>query len=282
MTCHQKTTAWLFHAGASQNYCVSHLSSRRNDGGLTIRMSCLKDKPNMRAGAKWEGHTWGRRSAPQYYKYLSAVSVKHTLSCTGPSKIAAKGVGVPHLGVAGRRAWPRTWEGPFTFYIIYTQQRDETTTARVGMNTCERTTVAARDLTGPNIQHAFMSEARQFWFVFLLKADTQLACQVHQERTQVVCSNKIGRSRPAPQWSSDTLLFCGGCIGMVLSVFRMWNVVLKWCICMLIFKVGIVIVWMILIIFELYCLVLCFERVFSCCNVCNMWNIFWSDVCAYW
>ena len=27
------------------------------------------------------------------------------------------GVGVPHLGTPGRRTWPRTWEGPWTFYI---------------------------------------------------------------------------------------------------------------------------------------------------------------------
>jgi len=26
----------LFHEGASQNYCVSHLSSRRSDCGLTV------------------------------------------------------------------------------------------------------------------------------------------------------------------------------------------------------------------------------------------------------
>ena len=42
----------ISHVGASQNYCVSHLSSRRSDGGLTMQVSCLKDKPNMRAGAK--------------------------------------------------------------------------------------------------------------------------------------------------------------------------------------------------------------------------------------
>ena len=41
--------AWLFHVGASQYYCVSHLSSRRSDCGLTIQVSCVKDKPNVRA-----------------------------------------------------------------------------------------------------------------------------------------------------------------------------------------------------------------------------------------
>jgi len=31
--CHERATAWLFHVGASQNYCVSHLISCRNNGG---------------------------------------------------------------------------------------------------------------------------------------------------------------------------------------------------------------------------------------------------------
>ena len=121
VTCHKRATAWLFHVRARQNYCVSHLSSRRSDGGLTIHISCLKDKANMRTGSKREGHTWGRRSAPQYYTYLCTVNLKHTLSRTRPCKIAAKGVGVLHLGVAGHRAWSRTWEGPSTFVIIYTK-----------------------------------------------------------------------------------------------------------------------------------------------------------------
>jgi len=52
VTCHERGTAWLFHVRASQNYCASHLSSRRSDGGLAMQVSCLKDKPNMREGAK--------------------------------------------------------------------------------------------------------------------------------------------------------------------------------------------------------------------------------------
>ena len=81
VTCHERATAWLFHVGARQNYCVSHLSSRRSDGGLSIQMSYLKDKPNMRAVGKGEGHTRGRRSAPQHYTYLCPVNIQHTLSC---------------------------------------------------------------------------------------------------------------------------------------------------------------------------------------------------------
>ena len=42
----------LFHVGASQNYCVSHLSSRRSDRGLTMQAYYLEDNPNMRAVAK--------------------------------------------------------------------------------------------------------------------------------------------------------------------------------------------------------------------------------------
>jgi len=93
--------------------------------------------------------------------YLCTVNVNHTLSCTRPNKIAAKGVGVPHLVAASRCAWPRTREGPLTFYIFYTKERDKTTPARVGMNTCERPTVASRDQIGLNTQHAFMSQARR-------------------------------------------------------------------------------------------------------------------------
>jgi len=38
---------------------------------------------------------------------------------------------------------------------------------------------------------------------FFLKAATQLAHQVHQERTQVVCSNKVSRSRLARRHSRN-------------------------------------------------------------------------------
>ena len=95
--------------------------------------------------------------------YLCTVNVNHTLSCTRPNKIAAKGVGVPHLVAASRCAWPRTREGPLTFYIFYTKERDKTTPARVGMNTFKRPTVPSRDLIGLNTQHAFMSQARWIW-----------------------------------------------------------------------------------------------------------------------
>jgi len=45
-----------------------------------MQVSCLKDKPNMIAVGKGD-----------------------TLSCTWSSKIAAKGVGMQHLGAAGHR-----------------------------------------------------------------------------------------------------------------------------------------------------------------------------------
>jgi len=94
---HERCTTWLFHVGASQYYCVSHLSSRRSDCGLTIQGSChngLKDKPNMRVVAKWDtSELW---VGPSVYTYLCTVNVKHTLLCTQPSKIATKGVRVQH------------------------------------------------------------------------------------------------------------------------------------------------------------------------------------------
>jgi len=80
--------------------------------------------------------------------------------CTWTNKITAKGVGLPHLGVAGRRTWSKTWEGPRTIYIIYTKWQGKTTPAQVGMNTCECLKLASMDLLGPNIEHAFMSQTR--------------------------------------------------------------------------------------------------------------------------
>jgi len=46
-----------------------------------------------------------------------------------------------------------------------------------------------------------------FFFFPFSKAATQLARQVQQERTHVVCSNKVGRSRMSlPQWTLDLLI----------------------------------------------------------------------------
>jgi len=47
-----------------------------------------------------------------------------------------------------------------------------------------------------------------FWFLFCCGAATQLALQVQQERTQVVCSNKDARKSLAealPQWTMDLM-----------------------------------------------------------------------------
>ena len=38
VTCHERATVWLFHVGASPNYCVSYLSSRRSDSGKTMQV----------------------------------------------------------------------------------------------------------------------------------------------------------------------------------------------------------------------------------------------------
>jgi len=48
----------------------------------------------------------------------------------------------------------------------------------------------------PKGRSKMISNALQF-FLFFVKAATQLARQVQQERTQVVCSNKVGRNRLA-------------------------------------------------------------------------------------
>jgi len=97
-----------------------------------MQMSYLKDKPNIWAGPKWDlPEVVG--PVTQYYTYLCTRGVNQTVSCTRPTKIADEGVGLPHLGVPGRSAWPTTGEGPRTFDIIYTTQEDRTPTVLVGI-----------------------------------------------------------------------------------------------------------------------------------------------------
>jgi len=50
--------------------------------------------------------------------YSDTTNVKYTLSCTRPVKIIANGVGEPHLGAAGHRKWPKTWEDPRTLSVV--------------------------------------------------------------------------------------------------------------------------------------------------------------------
>ena len=128
---------------------MSHLTSRRSDGGLTIQGSCLKDKPNLRTVERGT-HLWSLVDT-SVYTYLCTVNVKHTLSCTQYSKIATKGVGIQYLGVAGRLSWSKTWEGPLTFYIFYSTQQDTTTPAWAGNCTCERLITAYGDSLGPRV-----------------------------------------------------------------------------------------------------------------------------------
>jgi len=70
VTCHERATAWLFHVGASQNYCVSHLSSRRSDSGPRMQVPFFFPKTILTWGQFHRAHTWGRRSAPQLYSFL--------------------------------------------------------------------------------------------------------------------------------------------------------------------------------------------------------------------
>ena len=84
---------------------------------------------------------------------------KHTLSCTVSSKIAVTGVGEQYRGLAGRRSGRRL-EKVVTYYMMYTKEQDKTTPGRVGKDTSERLTAAWERALGPNIQHAFMSQAR--------------------------------------------------------------------------------------------------------------------------
>jgi len=120
----RKGTAWLFHVGAIQNYCVT--SSRRSRW-TAMQVSCLKRKPNMVAGAQGETpEVIGRYLNILFDTYSDTTNVKYVLLCIQLAKIIANRIGVPHLVARGPCAWPRAWEGPRTFYIIYTKH-DKTT-----------------------------------------------------------------------------------------------------------------------------------------------------------
>jgi len=69
VTYHERPTAWLFHIGVRQNYCVSHLSSNRRNGGLTNNSSVLFDRQTFHEDSSKGAHTSCCRSAPQYYTY---------------------------------------------------------------------------------------------------------------------------------------------------------------------------------------------------------------------
>jgi len=61
----------------------------------------------------------------------------------------------------------------------------------------------------------------QFLLFFGCYVATQLACQLHQERTQVVCSNKEARKRLARRHSSNGL-WTHECCSEV-DVFLFWE-----------------------------------------------------------
>jgi len=118
-----KTTAWLFHVGT------------KTDCGLTVRVSCLKNKPDMRTVVN--GDT--REVIIQYLSHgfiriqvlPSTTNIKHTLSCTQSSKITVKGIRLSQFGVSGCHAksisvtaWLKTWEDHWFFYIINTTRFD--------------------------------------------------------------------------------------------------------------------------------------------------------------
>jgi len=136
----------------------------QTDCELRMQSLCLKRKLIMVAGAQRDT----REIVGRYLNMIriqlqqtSSTRCRVPLSC--PSKIAANKVGVPHRGVGGCRAWPKNLNGEssLTCYIIYTKRQDKTTPARVvGNRTCERPTAASEDSLGPNLHHAFMSQAR--------------------------------------------------------------------------------------------------------------------------
>ena len=68
--CHERATAWLFHVGTSQHYCMTISRGRRRT--VEKKCSCLLGKQTS-YGARYKGgHTWGRRGVPldsTWYEY---------------------------------------------------------------------------------------------------------------------------------------------------------------------------------------------------------------------
>jgi len=143
-TCHERATAWLFHVGASQNYFVSHLSSRRGDGGLTVQMSCLTDKP--------EGRCKGGGTTSVIYVLIHSKLQAHAVVYSAYQIRGQGGMCSAPWGYRSPRVAKLLRMSNVLQYLHQaTRHRSE--------YTCERTTVASRDSIGPNIQHAFVSQA---------------------------------------------------------------------------------------------------------------------------
>jgi len=113
--CHERATAWLFHVGASQNYCVSHLSSRLSDCGLTMQASRLKDKPKMKQVSK--GHTpevVGRhRKIIRIYAQNMSCTCCRVLNLT---KLRPRVIELQHRW--SRNGWEFSWVLPETVRIL--------------------------------------------------------------------------------------------------------------------------------------------------------------------
>jgi len=99
-----------------------YFTSELTDCGLTMQVSCLKRTTNIVAGAQEDTlEVVGRYRNMLRDTYSDTTNIECTVSCTRSCNIAASGVGVPHLGAAGRHAWPKIWEGLRTLYIIHTR-----------------------------------------------------------------------------------------------------------------------------------------------------------------
>ena len=105
----------------------------------------------------------------------------------------------------------------------------------------------------PSPMRAYAWGTLSFWFS-VWHATTQLAIQLHRARIQVVRSKREARKRCGPTESNGTPAMDYGHM----------NVVLKWCMCMVVvgWGIGIIIIIIIIIMFCLSCFLFFFPPLF--------------------
>ena len=119
------------------------MSSRRSNSGLTMQVSCLTDKPTMRAVQGT--HLRSSVGTEVLYVLMHRKRQAHAVVYS-TYKRAVKGLGVPHHGVAGCLAWPQT----FWFLVCFSATQLATTVDQRRIQMVRSNKVARKRLAESN------------------------------------------------------------------------------------------------------------------------------------
>ena len=97
---HKRATAWLFHVGASQNYCVTN--SHRSRRLWTNNTSVLLETQTSHGGRYIGTHMRSLIGASIFYVIQTQTQQMSRTRCPRPSKIVASGVRESYLATGGR------------------------------------------------------------------------------------------------------------------------------------------------------------------------------------